>query len=467
MAQAPAAILLVSTSDILGGAEQVARDLFEAYRAQGIPSWLAVGRKVSEDPDVVLIPNDACRGWFARGWLAFGNLVSRLLGRWPRLARVGRYLGVMGQVRRLLKVLRGHEDFDFPGSRHLLEIAPQRPAVVHCHNLHGAYFDLEHLPRLSQQVPTILTLHDEWLLTGHCAYTFECDRWKSGCVHCPDLNIYPALLRDATAYNWQRKQRIYARSRVYVATPCRWLMDKVEQSMLAAAKVEGRIIPNGIDLSVFRPVDRQAVRAELAVPPDAKVLLFATASGRRNPFKDYQTLEEAMARVAAAPSLGQKILCVALGESSPVRHLGHVEIRYVPFQSSRQAVARYYQAADGYVHSARAETAPLVILEALACGTPVVATAVGGISEQVRGLACPVADQRHKGVEADRATGILVPPGDPAAMAGAIQYLLREDALRSRLAENALQDARARFDLRQQVQGYLEWYKEILARAGS
>src|SRR4029079_4578923 len=85
----------------------------------------------------------------------------------------------------------GLEDFDYPNSVELLRFLPQKPDLLHCHNLHGNYFDLRALAGLSRQIPTVLTLHDAWLLSGHCAHSFECERWTIGCGECPDLTIYP------------------------------------------------------------------------------------------------------------------------------------------------------------------------------------------------------------------------------------------------------------------------------------
>src|SRR5207249_2562667 len=118
----------------------------------------------------------------------------------------------------------GREDFRFPGTRELLSLTPEPPDVFHAHNLHGGYFDLRLLPALSRRSPFVLTLHDAWLLSGHCAHSLDCERWLGGCGACPDLSLYPAVKRDATAQNWQQKRRIYADARLHVATPSRWLM---------------------------------------------------------------------------------------------------------------------------------------------------------------------------------------------------------------------------------------------------
>jgi glycosyltransferase involved in cell wall biosynthesis len=133
-----------------------------------------------------------------------------------------------------------------------------------------------------------------------------------------------------------------------------------------------------------RLAGNQAVRAALGIPQDSQVLLFTGNGIRRNMWKDYQTMRNA---IALAVNHQENLLFIALGEDAPAERIGQLEVRFVPYQQDTEIVARYYQAGDIYLHAARADTFPNTVLEALACGTPVVATAVGGIPEQVKGLA--------------------------------------------------------------------------------
>lgn len=434
-------ILQVSTADIAGGAEKVASDLFRAYRRRGFDSSLAVAVKVTADSDVIPIPNESQRSQWAKFWL---GLSSRTPNQTTQLVRLGMK---MAEPWRTVQQLIGREDFSFPGSWQLLKLTRNRPNIVHCHNLHGDYFDLRALPWLTSQLPVFFTLHDAWLLSGHCAHSFDCDRWLTGCGHCPDLTIYPAIRRDATAYNWRRKQDIFKASRIYLATPCRWLMEKVNESILKPAIQEARVIPYGIDTSIFRPLPKSNARTMLGLSPDSRVLLFTANRIRNSIWKDYAVLREAVAQAAAQTKTG-KLVFVALGEEAPSENLGNAEVRFIPFQKNPEDVARFYQAADIYVHAARADTFPNVILEALACGTPVVASAIGGIPEQV---------------EHGR-TGFLVPPGDAASMTKAIVELLENDELRERMAKTAAETARVRFNLDREVDAYLQWYQERLSK---
>lgn len=438
-------ILQVNTSDEGGGAEKVAYNLHRAYRSRGYLAWLVVGYKRTYDNDVLAILNDARRDWWARAWITVDNFIAPFIGH-GRTARRGRILlYLIGQPLRSLEILRGHEDFDFPGSWRILELVPESPDIVHLHNLHGGYFDLGVLPWLSREVPVLMTLHDSWLLGGHCAHSFECERWKTGCGQCPNLIICPAIHRDATAHNWRFKRNIYTQCELYVATPSLWLMHKVEQSMLAPAIVEARVIHNGVDLTIFYPGDRQYARAMLGIPQAAKVLLFVGNTTLNNPWRDYATLEQAVKQVAEGLP-DERVILVCLGEEQEPKRIGKAEVQFIGYRNDPVSVAYFYQAADIYSFASKADTFPNTVLEALACGTPVVATTVCGIPEQIE----------------DGFTGFLVTPGDVKAMAARIEMLLRNEDLRLQLGENAAEHARRRFDLNHQAKEYLTWYEEIV-----
>ena len=163
-----------------------------------------------------------------------------------------------------------------------------------------------------------------------------------------------------------------------MAAPCKWLVDRARQSMLAEAAREFRAIPNGVDQDVFKPGNRLEARAQTGIPTDAKVLLFTANCIRDNPWKDYKMIRSALARLGERQTR-RKILFIGLGDDAASEYLGTAEVRFIPYQKDTNAVARFYQAADLYVHAAKADTFPNTVLEALACGIPVVGTNVGGI----------------------------------------------------------------------------------------
>jgi glycosyltransferase involved in cell wall biosynthesis len=443
-------ILLVNTSDIGGGAEGSSRRLFNALRERGHESWLAVGRKRSVHENILQIPNDQHRSRWAN--FIYKQLIFSRGKQLP--SQVITLVRIAVEPRRWIERQLGIEDFNYPGTRHILNLPSARPDVVHLFNLHGDYFDLRQLPRLSRQAPLILNPRDAWLLSGHCAHSSECNRWKIGCGHCPDLTIYPLAKRDATAYNWKRKKRIFSQSHLYVVTPSRWLMDKIEQSILADAVVKSCVIPTGVDLSLFYPADKKKIRTKLNLPLDSKILLFAANSIQNNAWKDFKTARLAV-ELTMRRLTDQNIVLIALGSEKPSAHIGSSEIRFLPFVQDRNIVADYYRAADIYIHAARADTFPNTVMESLACGTPVIATNVGGIPEQIKGFGKPYS--------IENATGILVNIGDTEAMASAMNHLLSDEPVRFRLGQNAAMDARQRFDFNQQVDRFITWYQEVIA----
>jgi glycosyltransferase involved in cell wall biosynthesis len=464
-------ILQVNWAERAGGAEHISLELHRAYRALGYRSALAVGNRRGDEADVRLIDAPEAAGAWESAWLALARALSPGVGRIRGAGRAQLLARLLAVPERAARVLRGYEDFHSPGTWKLLDLAAGPPDILHCHNLHGGYFDLRALPSLAARVPVAVTLHDAWMLSGHCAHSFDCERWKTGCGECPALDIYPPLLRDGTAHNWKLKADLYRRSRLHVATPSRWLMDKVERSMMAGAVAHARVIPNGVDLSVFRPGGRAQARAALSLPEDAKIVLFMANPRMPRPWRDMETLDAAISRVERAAD-GAGVWFVGLSANEPApgprerragpapapapRASGRVSTVLRPYQADPASLARYYQAADLYVHPAHVDTFPSAVLEALACGTPVVATGVAGIPEQVRPLGAATPPDAG-------ATGALVPPRDPGALAAAILRLLADDALRRRLSENAARDAKARFDKTRMVADYLAWYEDIRA----
>jgi glycosyltransferase involved in cell wall biosynthesis len=224
-------------------------------------------------------------------------------------------------------------------------------------------------------------------------------------------------------------------------------MKRAKRSMLNP--IEVRVIHNGIDLDVFQPPEnRRFAREQLGLPPDAIVLLAVVQKWNR--FKDYDTVEKALLHLSERPERsGCKILFVALGGNENLEEtIGNIPVKKISYLSDPSEVARYYQAADVFLHAAHSDNFPTTILESLACGTPVIATAVGGIPEQI----------------SHGETGFLVPQEHAHAMAEQIALLIQKPHLRARMGTQAAKTARSCFGLKRMVDDYLAWYQEIVER---
>lgn len=451
MAEAPLRVLQVTATDGTGGADAVAARLTTGLRARGHQAWLAAGLVTRPGSDALQIPTDAV-------WLGLRRGAARLPG--AGLGRAALFYRVVTRPEAREAWRTGLEDIDFPGTAALASLTPAPPDVLHLHNLHGRYFDLRQLPALGQSRPVCLTLHDAWLTTGHCAHPLGCGRWRTGCGDCPDLTIEPAVRADRTAENWDRKRRLLAASRVAISAPSAWLLAQLASSHLAPLLAEARVIPNGIPLDRFSPRPSARARAALGLRPDARVVLVTTGAAG-SPWRDHVMVAEVIERLVQEDRPDAPVQVLAVGAAS-VGHALTTRARGAVVATgglSPEQMPEAYRAADVYLHAAREDTFPTTVLEALACGVPVVATRVGGIPEQVRATAPPPAESA---VPRD-ATGILVDAGDAEGAARAIAWLFARPDARAALGAAAAADARARFGIDAQVAATEAWYCEILS----
>jgi glycosyltransferase involved in cell wall biosynthesis len=443
----PLRILQVAPAVEGGGGEQISLRLHRAFRALGHRSMLLAGRlKNFSEADVLPIPNRWQVSAYARAVDALYRGALRLAGG-RGAARLFPVFEAAAFPCVTWDLWRGHEDFTQPGSRRLFALAPERPDIVLLHNLHArwdrreGFFDLEYLPELSAQVPVILFPQDPWLITGHCGHPIDCPRWRTGCGKCPDLKIYPSIRRDATAWNFKRKRRIYARSRLHLAAPSQWLMSMFAEAGIPLAGK--RVIRNSVDPAQFAPGSRRAARAALGLDPQRRIVMISGNFLKVNPWKGYGWIRGAAERLGRVKQLPPTdFLCV--GDEGETLEYGGVRIVFAGFVKDPARMPDYYRAADAYFHPSRADTAPYSVLEAMACGLPVVATAVGGIPEQVE----------------DGRTGWLAAPGDAEAMAARLGELLMHSGKSAAMGRRARARAVKLFDFKQQVRGFVEWMED-------
>ncbi len=406
-------IAQVHSSDAGGGAEAVVRLHHQQLLREGRDAKLWVARKTGDGLGIEQIP-------YLRGLPG-----SRRLARW-------------------LEVRNGWQYLYAPSFRALLESLPSQADLVHLHSLHGAesYAELEPLARLSRRVPVLITMHDLWLLSGHCAYPLSCERWRSGCGNCPDLLRYPAIPKDGTRGNWQRKRKLFARTSLHLSVPSTWVQQQVRQSPILG-HLDCSVVPNPIDTGCYFPGPTLAARERLGLPLDRPIVLLVAQHLKRI----YKGVADGFKAIksAAVPDL----MVVAIGADAE-QALAEYETPgiAVGYQSDPARLADYYRAADLFVMPSRAETFGLVAAEAMACGTPVVAFSAGGLVDVI----------------GNNEGGCLVPEGDIPAMAAAIRDLFNDAPKREALGAQASARALAEFSLSTHTERCLRLYADLASR---
>jgi glycosyltransferase involved in cell wall biosynthesis len=282
-------------------------------------------------------------------------------------------------------------------------------------------------------------------MTGHCVHPLECERWRTGCGLCPDLNRNFAVWSDTTAMVWRAKQRLYARAPVTLVVASRWMRDRIVESPLLRSW-PCHIIPFGLDLDLWRPGDRAACRARIGLPADARVLAFRLPIGeRQHRTKGIAWLFEALRRL---PPDRTKWLLVFEGAQLPADLRARFSVLEMGWVQDPARVAEALSAADLFLMPSTAESFGLMALEAMACGTPPVVTA---------GTA--LVDTTHA-----PEAGTAVPMGDSEALAAAISRLLADDALREQLARRGREIVGADHRWDDYVGRHLELYRELRSR---
>lgn len=246
-------------------------------------------------------------------------------------------------------------------------IEAYNPDIVHLHELHGYYVNiLDTLQFLrSRAIPIVWTFHCEFMYTGKCGYSHDCERWKTGCHNCPQLKVYPASMYfDFTKQMYERKRAAFeSLERLRIVTPSTWLAGRVYKSFLANREID--VIYNGVNTTdIFFPRDKFAARARLGTT--TKHVVVSVAPNLMTPIKGGHWILELAQRMST-----KDVTFVMVGVD-PSFDIRLPNVIALPRTSDQHFLAEIYSAGDFFLLTSEKETFSLVTSEALACGTPVI-----------------------------------------------------------------------------------------------
>lgn len=398
----------INTHDKAGGAAKVAWRLMEAQRAEGHDAKMLVGSKMCNSPYSYAFPLE------------------------------------IDQTTQAYCRQNGQLFYEYQGSHKLINHPLVHNAdVLHLHNLHGGYFNPFSISALSHQKPVVWTLHDMQSITGHCAHSFDCEKWMVACGDCPYLGTEPALSVDTTTQLFQDKKLVYEHSYLWTVAPSEWLKNKVERSILRDQPVE--LIYNGIDTSIFRPYTRKEARKRFRIPEDVLVIGAVGHGGTlENQWKGGKYTQAALEIfLARFPDS----IFVNIGANTETRD---PRILNVPHISNESELAEAYSTLDIFLYTPIADNCPLVVLEALSCGVPIVTFDTGGIPELVR-----------NGVD-----GQVSQYKNEREIVKSLEKLATDAGLRAQYRCNARERATSKFDRKIVFAQYGKLYERCLKEHG-
>lgn len=275
------------------------------------------------------------------------------------------------------------------GSKHATEkfiewVKQYDPDIIHLHNLHGYYINIEVLFRYLKTCgkKIIWTLHDCWAFTGHCVY-FDyvgCDRWKSGCGHCPQKKEYPERIGpDLSKKHFLLKERLFTGvPNMILVTPSKWLKKLILNSYLK--EYETIVMHNGIDTEVFRPV-KSNIKEKYGCQNKKIVLGVAAVWDKRKGLDTFIELSKEL-------PLSYQIVLVGVSK----KQMGELPDNIIGIERTNnlQELVQIYSAADVFVNPTLEDNYPTTNLEAIACGIPVISYDTGGSGESAEMYGCVV-----------------------------------------------------------------------------
>ena len=317
-----------------------------------------------------------------------------------------------------------------------------------CYHLHQVTDFLDYsdtLGQLASRAPLVWTLHEMTPFTGGCSYAYHCGGFTRECGGCPQLGSDNA--HDLSHRTWARKRRVFERiatSWLHVVGASSWIADQARRSSLFR-RFPVSVIPYGIDCNVFRPIpDARRLLDSFGIAPTARVVLFVTDwFGNRR--KGFDLLDAALS--AMRPRDDMVIVSLGHGDRPTVRSsVPHVHLGSF---SENRMLAIAYSMADVFVIPSREDNLPNTVLEAMACGTPVVGFQTGGIPDMV-----------SHGVN-----GLLVPAHSVTELAAAIETLLADQAGSARMGVAARSVVEREFTREMQGTRYLRLYETLAHEA--
>ena len=395
-----------------GGVVGMSR-LHLGLRKAGIDSQILCARKTSNSPDVqVLQPSF--------GVVKTEKLIKQITSR----------LG-LNDIHRLSSFnINQHEAY-------------KEADIIHFHGTHSGFINYLALPTLTKDKPAVFTLRNMWAMTGHCTYSYDCDRWQRGCGNCPYPDINVPIERDATRIEWRLKEWVYSRSKLNIVTLSTWLTEQAHQSRLIN-RYPIHQIPNGIDTTIYQPLDREQCRAELNIPFGKKVLMFA-AVNLRNTRKGGNLLLEVLRGLPE--SLKAETVLLLFGRAGEtVAQATGMEVINLGYINDERRKVTCYSAADLFLFPTKAEALGNVGLESLACGTPVVSFKVGGVPDYVR----------------PGSTGYLAELENAEDFAQGIVQLIEDDSLRHYMSQECRKLILQEYALELCAQRHIDLYRRLL-----
>jgi len=313
--------------------------------------------------------------------------------------------------------------------------------VVHYHMIHNAKLSLYSMIELCRRKPSIMTIHDPWIFTGRCVHYEECNKWKSGCNKCPNLNTMFTLKEDNCHSLWELKKYVYQNIDIDIVVATEYMLNLVKTSPLTRHFKNVHLIPFGVDLKYFsNRIDKKRAREHLMVKNKGIVLFFR----EQDVFKGTEYVVEALKKLDIKEKItlltcGQKGLLKELKNKYEIIELGNID---------NEEMLYAYNACDMFLMPSTGESFGLMAVEAMACEKPVVVFNNTALPSVTFAPEC----------------GVLVENKNSEKLMEAIKYLIENKEERLRRGKLGRKLAEEHYDINSCNEKLIKLYEEVYNR---
>lgn len=310
--------------------------------------------------------------------------------------------------------------------------------IIHLHLINNYMFNLNLLPLMSKLKPIVWTLHDPWILGGHCVYHFDCDKWKDKCGDCQYLDVPFKMEKDNTAFNFEIKRDIIERSDISFIVASKWMYNKVKESPICKNK-KIYLIPFGINHNIFKPRDIVEAKKELGIDEDSFVIMFRTCHIE---YKGVSIIKKALNKINSLKKI--VILATLQGKSLLDEFRDRYKIIEYDWIKDDYMLVKLYQACDIFLMPSKQEAFGMMAIEAMSCGKTVLALEGTALPDVINSPECGIACKEEEYTEK-------------------LQYLIDNPNELIERGRKSLEFAKENYNKDVYVERIIEVYKEVMS----
>ena len=310
--------------------------------------------------------------------------------------------------------------------------------IIHLHWINGGFVNIKYLTKIKKSI--VWTIRDIWPFTGGCHYNMRCKKYQTGCGKCDQLNSGHTY--DLSKWIWTRKKKYFPKTMKIVGIS-NWISQEAKKSLLFR-DFDIRTIHNCINSEDFSPIEKKTARKILGIKSRKRIILM----GAIHLDDSYKGYSEYIEKIINHLNTSKYFLCffgnISKSNTIPFS-ISKFEYKHFGFLNDIFSLNILYSASDVFISFSKMEPFGKIIIESMACGTPVVCFDVTG----------------HRDIITHKLDGYKAKPFEVNDVVRGIEWIVNNENYAG-LCRNSRKKVVEKFDCKVTAKQYAELYREVL-----